>query len=156
MTGEPLPYMKRYPVALTDPAHPGHSTHEISSEGRTAQRVWGNKLPERLESKLINRCLGTRIELCGFITDAFEPFYVVNVHHEPTHNFYMEPGSVIDALEAIYDAGQEVIGQFHFHPNGVTWPSPRDLHGWPNPELGWRYWIVTPREIIEWQLVERI
>jgi len=144
-------------ASLTDPASPAHCTHAISCEGRSAVRVFEpkNPMPERLASLLTAGAIAHRNEICGFITSDWSVEQVVNAHLHPRNNYYFDPTDLERAIKFIYnELGSEIIGQFHTHPNGVTWPSPRDLVGWPNPVLGWRYWIVTPTEVIEWELVE--
>lgn len=98
--------------------------------------------------------MGSNVELCGFITSDDDIWWIDNVHLEPRHNYFFDPQEVETAVHEIYEIRQEkIVGQFHTHPNNVPWPSPRDIAGWPNPDLNWRYWIVTNAEVIEWELV---
>jgi proteasome lid subunit RPN8/RPN11 len=143
--------------SLFDPAHIGHSTHVIPCEGRSAERVWVSKKPMPTECRklLIAGAQVHNNEVCGFITREWMIFPVHNVHLEPRHNYYFDIEDTNRVLAEIYGKYEtEIIGQYHSHPNDVPWPSPRDLVGWPNPELNWRYWIVTNLEVIEWKLVE--
>lgn len=92
-------------------------------------------------------------ERCGFITTEWEILEVDNVHQEPYRNFYMDDEDTKHALEYIYEMREEsVVAIWHTHPNNVVWPSPRDLCGWPNPGLKWRYLVVTNNEVVEWEL----
>ena len=148
------PWMKRK-LALSDPAHPGHSAHVISSQGRSAERIWNPSpvMDEGCRNLLISGCQAHRNEMCGFVTRLWTVHPVLNSHLEPRHNYYFDPDDTERVLKEIYEEYQtEIIGQYHSHPNDVPWPSPRDLVGWPNPALGWRYWIVTNSEVIEWRL----
>jgi proteasome lid subunit RPN8/RPN11 len=148
------PWSKRQ-LPLTDPANPSHCTHAIDSQGRTAIRIWRPKipLPVAIQDRLKELAQTYRNERCGFITSNWLVREVQNSHLHPRNNYYFDPDQTEQALRQIYEAwGTTVLGQFHTHPNGVPWPSPRDLVGWPNPLLGWRYWIATPSEVVEWQL----
>lgn len=94
------------------------------------------------------------IEQCGFIDLNQELWYIPNIHEYPRMNFLMDTEVTTKILENIYERdNQSVLGIFHTHPNGVPWPSPRDIVGWPNTRLGWRYFIVTGSEVVEWELV---
>lgn len=138
---------------LNDPANPGHRNQMISTKGRRVERVWHLPLDKQIQDLLTAGCLNSNKERCGFITDDEDIFYVDNVHEEPRHNFLMCPFDFETVVSEIYDIRlTRIIGIFHTHPNNVVWPSPRDLVGWPNPELKWRYWIVTNDQVIEWEL----
>ena len=94
-------------------------------------------------------------EQCGFIDSQQELWYVPNVHDYPSENFLMEEKECERIFEHIYEKNNDtIIGIFHTHPNNVTWPSPRDIVGWPNPKLNWRYFIVTGAEVLEWELFD--
>ena len=139
----------------TNPAHPAHSNHLISTKGRKAERVWFPESPllESVQHELINICNDHMRERCGFVTDEWEVVEVENSHEEPHRNFYMDDDDAKDALHYIYEKRKDsVIAIWHTHPNDVVWPSPRDLRGWPNPNLGRRYFIVTNKEVVEWEL----
>ena len=137
------------------PSDPAHVDQLIPINGRAVERVW---LPEReLEpstfQRLVGLCEAHNREQCGLISSEEEIYTITNVHEEPKHNFLMDQVEYIEAVQDIYDLGQYVLGVYHTHPNNVVWPSPRDLRGWPDPSLGWRYWIVTNFDLIEWQLL---
>lgn len=149
------PWAKRK-LPLTNPASPAHCTHAISCEGRSAQRIFepDDPMPDKCAALLTGMATRFNMEHCGFITSDWRIREVSNVHLHPANNYYFDPADTERALNEIYnDWGVGILGQYHTHPNGVTWPSPRDLVGWPNPVLRWRYWIVTPIEVIEWELV---
>lgn len=140
---------------LNNPAHPSHSNHLISTKGKKAKRVWHHESP--LYESTVNQLLldwnRDVIEQCGFIDNDQEIWYVPNVHDKPRANFLMDNHVTCKVLENIYEVtDRKVLGIFHTHPNSLPWPSPRDIVGWPNPRLGWRYFIVTEGEVLEWEL----
>ena len=139
---------------FNDPASPNHSNHLISTNGFRAQRVWHHETPlfESTINELIRDWNRNSIEQCGFIDNEQDLWYIPNLHMHPRSNFLMDEESTTRALTDIYKNGS-VLGIFHTHPNGVTWPSPRDIVGLPNPKLGWRYFIVTGSDVLEWELV---
>lgn len=140
-----------------DPAHPSHANHLISTNGRRAQRVWHHETPlfESTRNQLLLDWNLEVVEQCGFIDDEQELWYIPNVHEFPRHNFLMDDVVTVKILERIYEKEERsILGIFHTHPNGVPWPSPRDIVGWPNQKLGWRYFIVTGDEVLEWELIE--
>lgn len=136
------------------PSDPSHSNHLISTGGLRARRVQKPLTKLRLGTKedLISLCRRNREEICGFLTVNEEIFLVKNVHTQPRYNFYMEKESLKNVLYDIYHIREsKIAGIFHTHPNNQPWPSPRDIAGWPNHDLNWRYWIATQRELIEWE-----
>ena len=142
-------------INVTDACHPSNTDQMISTQGRSAQRVFDQALEKQLHDMLTASCLSSNKERCGFISEDEDIFYVTNVHCEPRHNFLMDAADFETVVTEIYDIRQTRIeGVFHTHPNNVPWPTPRDLVGWPNPMLGWRYWIVTNTAVIEWKLVD--
>jgi proteasome lid subunit RPN8/RPN11 len=148
-----------YPFQDTDlenPAHPSNCNQLIRTE-RGAERIWHPDTPlfEQVQQELVNKCLASREEKCGLIAvEEQDIYYIDNIHHEPNHNFLMSQSEFKMVVAEIYGQQEDkVLGIFHTHPNNVPWPTPRDLAGWPNPALGWRYWIATGHEVIEWQLI---
>ena len=89
-------------------------------------------------------------EICGFITNRMSPYFVLNSAEEPKLGFYMAPADYARAIELIASSGDEIIGVFHSHPSGDNWPSQNDMRGWPNPDLNWRYFIVTINGVFEY------
>jgi desampylase len=75
-------------------------------------------------------------ECCGLIlgvrsgTDghalALHPARNVAVHSD---RFEIDPIDQFAALKTARAGGQEVIGCYHSHPDGLAWPSARDLAG---------------------------
>lgn len=143
-------------VDLNNPAHPGHSDYLISSAGRQAEQIFypGTPLLESVRAELLDICYENSTEQCGFITDDFEVIPVQNSHEVPRTNFYMSEKDAGEAITEIYTHQEsEILGIYHTHPNGYPWPSPRDLRGWPNLMLGWRYFLVTRGDVTEWRLL---
>jgi proteasome lid subunit RPN8/RPN11 len=143
-------------VDLNNPAHPGHCNQLISTEGRKVARVWyhPNPLLEVVKNELIDICQGHRFERCGFICAEHDVWEVPNSHSNPKSNYFISNDDAAAALHEIYEIQlSHIIALWHTHPNNVPWPSPRDICGWPNPLLEWRYLIVTNDDVLEWSLV---
>ena len=141
---------------LNNPAHPGHSNYLIDSKGRQAEQLFyhHNPLPESVRTELLDELFLQSEERCGFITEDFEVVRILNSHLEPRTNFYMNEHDASEAINQIYrKLESSILGIYHTHPNNYPWPSPRDLVGWPNPKLGWRYFLVTRGDVTEWRLV---
>lgn len=133
-----------------------HSDHLISTNGRKAERVWHH--PEPLFESTVEELLEVADiytnERCGFIDSEQNVYHISNVHAKPRMNFFMDEDEVENAVKEIYETRQNsILGIFHSHPNGLPWPSPRDIVGWPNPKLGWRYFLVVSGNVTEWKLV---
>lgn len=138
------------------PESPLHSSHLISTGGVKAQRLWHHEEPllESTINELIDIFESHLYECCGLIDTEQNIYRIRNVHKFPRMNFFMDETETREVIEKIYDIRQEsVLGIFHTHPNGYPWPSPRDIVGWPNPRLGWRYFLVTADDVSEWELV---
>lgn len=148
--------MKSIDVDLNNPAHPGHSDYLISSEGRQAEQMFYHHTPllESCITELLNELYHNKEEQCGFITKEFDIFKIKNSHLNPRHNFYMTEEDAAPVIDSIYQKrATEVLGVWHTHPNNYPWPTPRDIVGWPNPALGWRYFLVTRGTVTEWRLI---
>lgn len=149
-------------VALSDPAHPENGNNYISVGNRSVARINSTgMMTDEVSKRLILDCHTSSKERCGFIFSDGEIYYITNVHAEPHANFFMDQGEILEAVEYLEECNnvskskKSILGVFHTHPNNTPWPSPRDIVGWPNPELEFRYWIVTNYEVIEWQLVQK-
>lgn len=143
-------------VDLNNPAHPGHSDYLISCEGKQAEQIFHHPTP--LHESTIGILLGHydrwRTEHCGFIDDDNDIHEIDNVHHYPRSNFYFDEDQAQKCIDHIYEGLQRnIIGVWHTHPNDYPWPTPRDIRGWPNPKLGWRYFLVTRGIVTEWRLI---
>lgn len=144
-------------LSLDNPAHPGHSNYLISTQGKKAVRVWYPDLPiiESVREELIEECNTHINERCGFISVDWEVWNVANSHEFPRQNYYMRKEDVESIVHEVYDFRKSrIIAVWHTHPDNVPWPSPRDIRGWPNPALEWRYLIITNNDIFEWELVD--
>lgn len=139
-------------MAQIEHGNPG-DTDQMFDPGRRVERVWEVSLPESLQLVLKHICQSYGDEQCGVI-DFHHDFHVIdNIHEHKNHNFLMDEDSFNATMKRIYGEKENaVLGIWHTHPNNVVWPTPRDLAGWPNPDLKWRYWIVTNSEVIEWEL----
>lgn len=142
-------------TVFDDPSLPNATNHLIDTGGRRAERIWQHHLPDHLVAGLIESAgQNPRLEICGFIDSQFDFWLAPNVHEEPTHNFLMAAEQTKNVLNNIYNLLHlDVIGIFHSHPNNRPWPSPRDIVGWPNTQLGWRYFLVLKDDVTEWRLV---
>lgn len=141
---------------VLDPANPSHNDYLISTNGWRAEQIFdGEPLEPDTIQTLIYQQEVYREERCGFITTGQQDVIKVkNSHNDPRMNFYMDPRDVEEHLDFIYkETEREVLGIWHTHPNGYGWPSPRDIAGWPNLELGWRYFLVFRGNVTEWRLV---
>lgn len=141
---------------LNNPAHIGHSNYLISTNGKQAEQIFypGTPLPESVRSELLDIGYLNTTEQCGFITEDFDIVPVQNSHLEPRTNFFMSDEEVMVIAHEIYEIREsKIIGIYHTHPNQYPWPSPRDIVGWPNPALAWRYFLVTRGDVTEWRLI---
>ena len=137
------------------PSHPSHRDHVISTGGLIAERIWYPDVPilESVKNELLDKWTTSHKELCGFIDSDWNIHEVTNVHEYPARNFYMHEDHARITIQNIYEVNEDrIIAVWHTHPNDVVWPSPRDIAGWPNPALGWRYLIVTSNDLYEWEL----
>lgn len=125
--------------------------------GRRVERVFHPSVPLRsaLIDELIAACNGSpKAEVCGLITETQWAHFIENVHETPQNNFLMDRNEFKEVVRGIMGVNHEkIIGVFHSHPHAEPWPTPRDIAGWPNPELGWRYFIITHNDVIEWRLL---
>ena len=141
-------------MTTISPSSPFHCDQLISTNGKKAERIDCNDLSVAIVNSLTKMARLGREERCGFLTNTGAIYQILNGHEEPTHNFFMEKEAVREAVEEIYQISHDHISAiWHTHPNNIPWPSPRDIHGWPNLALGWRYFIVTHSEVLEWKLV---
>lgn len=109
------------------------------------------RLPYDLRYEMIRAAATSpHAEVCGFITSRMKMFLVENTADDRQNNFSMSLANQRRAIEIISASGEEIVGVFHSHPKGSPHPSNRDMLGWPNPDLNWRYWIVTPTGLFEY------
>ena len=113
-----------------------------------------NPLPFGLVHALISACQANPDrEMCGFVSNrSISPYFIENRHDTPESNFYMSIADIQKAAEIISADDDHIVGVFHSHPGGQTKPSENDVRGWPNKDLNWRYFIVTPTQVHEWEI----
>lgn len=141
---------------VLDPAHPSHSNYLIDTKGWMAEQIFDspNPLDQVTIKRLVNELESHALERCGLITSDQEIVVVENSHDNPRMNFFMEQQDFEASIDYIYkETNREVLGIWHTHPNGYGWPSPRDILGWPNLALGWRYFLVFRGNVTEWKRV---
>lgn len=141
---------------LNNPAHPGHSNYLIPTGGKRAEQVFYHDTPlfESTITELIDHLEGHHMERSGLLDEDQNIVLIPNIHSDPHNNFYWDNDAAIEALDSIYEKGHHVLGIWHTHPNGYPWPTPRDIAGWPDLRLNWRYFLVTRGEVTEWKLVQ--
>jgi proteasome lid subunit RPN8/RPN11 len=93
------------------------------------------------------------VEVCGVLAGerdangerrAIGARRVPNVADRPTVAYELEPAAALAAIDAIEDAGREVLGFYHSHPGGPPRPSDADRAqaAWP----GYCYLVVSPSD----------
>lgn len=108
-------------------------------------------LPYQIKHELIRACMTSPDrEICGLITNANRIVFIKNSHPRPGENFAMDDVDFRRQVELIIAGDEEPVGCFHSHPGGSSTPSKGDLDGWPDDELGWRYFIITINGVFEW------
>lgn len=138
---------------------PSHGNHVIPIGDRAVEAVFYPKNPLRLNTKqqLISDCNGSKNELCGLLDVREQIYYIENVHEIAESNFFFDHKDYDVAVAANFENNpgveEPILGIWHTHPTNIPWPSPRDIRGWPEPSLRWRYFIATNREVLEWRIV---
>lgn len=108
-------------------------------------------IPEELEVQLTRMAADSPDrEICGFLIrgeDGWEVLPVENIAPlEEGAEFEMDHEETVRVFQTMYD---RIIGVYHSHPRGTTYPSWDDVHHAP---MGFRYFIVTSSEVAEWRL----
>lgn len=138
-------------MTATDNSLPVGLTRHENNPDVLAVESPNPQLPFNLKHILIRAAVTSpHAEVCGFITNRMSPYFIVNSAEEPKLGFYMSPPDYARAIELIASSGDEIVGVFHSHPSGDNWPSQNDMRGWPNPDLNWRYFIVTINGVFEY------
>lgn len=88
-------------------------------------------------------------EICGFILQDWGILFISNVS-DVEGEFEMHPPELLAAHQ---NYGKLLIGVFHSHPSGRVSPSNTDIDYAPQ---GLRYWIVTPDEVVEWDMTHDV
>lgn len=85
-------------------------------------------------------------ECCGLLVGRGEGVREVtdvipgrNLAAHPTVAFTLDPATLLAAARLAYHSGLEVIGCYHSHPLGPSWPSAQDRTAGPS---SWSYVII--------------
>jgi proteasome lid subunit RPN8/RPN11 len=104
------------------------------------------ELPESLRRRMLDYALASPgEEVCGLIGGSgwrLRSWYPVpNAAPDRARRYLMSPEDQIDALRRIRDAGEELLGIFHSHPDAPAEPSAvdREMAAYP----GVIYFIVS-------------
>jgi len=110
-------------------------------------------IPERVRDEILAHAReGAPEEVCGVLAGgrdgddhriaARHP--AANAADDPRTRYEIDPREQLELLEAIDDAGREVVGFYHSHPRGPAEPSATDAAeaAWP----GRSYVIAVPAE----------
>ncbi len=107
-------------------------------------------IPEEVRDELVSHAReGAPEEVCGLLGGARDGddhrvetrHPAENVAETPETRYEIDPREQLDLLERVEDAGREVVGFYHSHPQGPADPSATDaeLATWP----GRSYVIVS-------------
>lgn len=107
-------------------------------------------LPDHLCRGLTTTAKHSTIEVCGFILDDFSYHVIDNVSPRPETTFFMDP---VKQVEFLMEHKDEVIGVWHSHPTKEPEPTDSDIKGW-HPAMPWRYFVVSPFEVREFERQE--
>lgn len=112
-------------------------------------------LPRPAYDEILAHAAGSDEEVCGILAgdrgdDAESESRVEAVHparnvaDSPRTRYLIDPEQQLRIIEAIEDAGREVVGFYHSHPEGPPLPSETDAEraAWP----GYSYAICVPGE----------
>lgn len=138
---------------------PSHGNHLIPVGDRKVEQVFypDTPLSDATKKRLILDCHSSKHELCGLLDIQESIYYIENVHEISESNFFFDKAEYEIAINEIFENNpghqNPILGIWHTHPTNIPWPSPRDIRGWPEPRLQWRYFIVTNEAVHEWRLV---
>jgi proteasome lid subunit RPN8/RPN11 len=89
---------------------------------------------------------GATLECCGLVAGRdsviTHAFPAANVAANPATSYEIAPEQLFRLMREIRNAGLEMLGIYHSHPNGPNVPSPRDIDRAYYP--GAAYFIVSP------------
>lgn len=83
------------------------------------------------------------LEACGLLVGRGQRIeratVAANVAAEPWHRFEIDPGHLVAEQRRARSDGQQLLGAWHSHPNGVLAPSEADRAGlsWPG------FWLMV-------------
>ena len=84
----------------------------------------------------LERC-GLLLGKCNRILD-FCP--CDNISPDPACAFEINPGQLITAHVAARKGGPQVVGNYHYHPNGVLYPSATDAE---HAQASGEFWLIV-------------
>ncbi|WP_339774427.1 M67 family metallopeptidase [uncultured Thalassospira sp.] len=79
-----------------------------------------------------------------------------NVASDPAMTFEIDPGLLLRTHRAVRDAGEDIIGCYHSHPDGRILPSRTDLARAEQPGF---YWLIVgsqANDTRDWALYQRV
>jgi proteasome lid subunit RPN8/RPN11 len=83
------------------------------------------RLDELASSSYPEECCGVLLGRAGSVTSIWP---TLNVHPGPrSRRFAIDPRELLRVHRSARDAGVDVIGYYHSHPDGAARPSKRDL-----------------------------
>lgn len=105
----------------------------------------------KISRTLLNRIEGEALaaaprEACGLLTgraggnDILDAIPSPNLAEAPNH-FLIDPAVHLEAQRKLREKGLTIIGIYHSHPSGESFPSNFDKIGAKNP--GWRWLIIA-------------
>ena len=90
-------------------------------------------------------------EACGLLGGsgdrALEIIPVTNILRSP-HRYRMEPGEQLRAFQRFEEEGLELVGIYHSHPSGPSYPSQSDIDEAYYPDSVHLIWFRTP---VDWE-----
>jgi len=118
-----------------------------SSSGSGARLVLSDDARAALLDHAREGAAGSPAEVCGVLVGSrddpervTEVRRVANVADSPRRAYELDPPETMATIEAVEDAGDEVVGFYHSHPEGTARPSAvdRDRATW----TGYVYLVV--------------
>jgi [CysO sulfur-carrier protein]-S-L-cysteine hydrolase len=94
---------------------------------------------EHVRQDCIRECCGLLAGRDGVITCVFP---AKNVALNPTTSYEVAPLEIFHRMREMRDAGLELLGIYHSHPNGKNEPSARDIELAYYPDTP--YFILSP------------
>jgi len=90
------------------------------------------RLPRSLKDAMLAHARSRPgVEVCGLLggmDGAARRYYpVTNIAEAPAREFLLDPRDQIDAMRAMREKGEILLGIFHSHPASPAHPSPTDL-----------------------------
>ena len=103
-------------------------------------------MPAAVRRRLVELAAGDpRREICGFIMRDWWIEPIDNIAPS-AREFYMDEEQ---QLHVMTHHLADILGVYHSHPSGQTFPSPKDIEHAPR---NMRYWIVAGGNVIEWEI----